>query len=75
MKKISLFHIGSKFYRESGTRMSSIYEAKTFKRYDWGRVQDALEKGYTVNIRPATKDELESSEQVLQNIKRANFLP
>ena len=40
--------------------MSSVYEIKNgvLKRTDWGLIQTALEKGQTVNVRPANNDEM-----------------
>jgi hypothetical protein len=56
MKTINLIFIGEEFYFKSGSIMSSLYTT-TGDRYDWGFVTIALEKGKTVNIRPATKEE------------------
>lgn len=56
---IELFFIGENFYWETGTIMSSIYEVRTYKRYDWGFVNRDLREGKKVNIRPATKEEME----------------
>jgi len=52
--------IGNDFYRKSNTIMSSVYEIKNgvLKRTDWGLIQTALEKGQTVNVRPANNDEM-----------------
>lgn len=58
-EKIELFFIGDNFYEESQTRMSSIYVAGSYKRFDWGFVNCLLREGKSVFIRPATKDELE----------------
>lgn len=66
---LKLFHIGDKFYTQSGTMMSSIYQQKTKERCDWGKVQLALSAGTKVSIRPATEAELKWAEQEL---KKAN---
>jgi hypothetical protein len=69
MKTINLIYIGDKFYRESSTRMSSIYTEK-FQRYDWGFVQRDLQEGKTVNIRPANTIEMAIAENELKLIKQ-----
>lgn len=63
---INLFSIGSKYYLKSGTVMSSIYSIEGKNRWDWGKVQVALEDGDTVNIRPATEEELEWADNRLK---------
>ena len=55
---MELIFIGDKYYRESKTMMSSIYDIY-WNRQDWGKVQIALNEGHSVHIRPATDDELE----------------
>ena len=59
---MNLFHIGRKFYHESGSAMSSISTVDTFERSDWDKVQIALENGETVTIRPATASEMQWAE-------------
>lgn len=54
---IMAIYIGDKFYRESGTSMSSIY-LEDGLRYDYGFMKRDLAKGETVQIRPATAQEL-----------------
>jgi len=58
MKTINLFFIGEKYYTESRTVMSSIYEVGTFKRSDWGKVDIELSNGNEINIRQATEREI-----------------
>lgn len=56
-----IFYIGHKFYTKSGTMMSSIYEIGKkgeYIRSDWGLIQTILERGDSVHIRPATKEEM-----------------
>lgn len=57
---MNLIFIGEKFYQESGTMMSPIYQEVDGKLYrsDWGFVQCALENGQEVHIRPATEAEM-----------------
>lgn len=71
METIELFFIGSGFYLSSGTTMSSIYEVKTKRRYDWGFVQRELSQGNTVIVRPATEDELQWAKVKLADIQLA----
>ena len=65
----SLYHIGDRFYSESKTMMSSIYEEGTHARYDWGFVQRDLRNGHTVTIRPATPAEMERAEAALARMR------
>lgn len=58
MKDHRLIYIGRDFYLKSGTIMSSIY-GEGGERWDWGKVQIALDNGHYVHIRPATEDEME----------------
>lgn len=59
---MNLVYIGEKFYRDSLTLMSSIYEVqgpgKGYRRSDWGEVVVALQHGISVTIRPATEVQL-----------------
>ena len=69
-KKISLFSIGREFYTHSSTMMGSLYTVDTKERYDWGKVEIALNKGYSVSIRQPNKAEklwaLESLQTILK---------
>lgn len=65
---MELIYIGDRFYYESKTVMSSIYNINGH-RSDWGFVQIALRDGESVHIRPATQEELISYERQLENIK------
>lgn len=67
---LNLIFIGTKFYFESGTRMSSIYD-ETDNRSDWGFVQVHLSNGGEVHIRPATSTELAYYQVKLDRIKEA----
>lgn len=66
--------IGDKFYDESGTMMSSIYQIDTdgegYHRTDWGQINICLKNGGSVNIRPATPNETEIFEIQLLKIKQ-----
>ena len=65
---MELYFIGSSFYIESGSRMSSIYTVEG-DRTDWGKVNCSLEKGDSVHIRPATGHELKRAEAHLRQLK------
>lgn len=65
---LELIFIGDHFYLESGTRMSCIYQLDG-RRFDWGKVNVALQNGDTVNIRPATEGEIEPFTLRLAEIK------
>lgn len=65
---MELIYIGDRFYSESGTEMSSIYDVSG-RRQSWGLVKAALRNGESVSIRPATKVELVPYEQRLEEIK------
>ncbi len=67
--------IGDRFYRESGTIMSSVYEINpngTHSRTDWGFIGIALKNGKTVNIRPATSDEIKLFEDHMAMYKETD---
>ncbi len=66
---IELIYIGDHFYRESGSAMSSIYTVEGH-RSDWGFVQRDLREGHTINIRPATRLELNHYEAMLNQMRR-----
>ena len=66
---MNCIYIGDEFYWKSGTAMSSIYEitsGKHYKRADWAMVQRELSQGNTINIRPATKEELKNFQEQLE---------
>jgi hypothetical protein len=82
---MKLVYIGNHFYRDSNTKMSCIY-TENGERSDWGKVQIALDKGHTVEIRPATKDELdfynkklstyhEKLNSIMSDLAAANIFP
>jgi len=66
---MKLIFIGDRFYSESKTMMSSIYDIHG-NRQDWGFVSEALENGQSVHIRPATKSELAHYEKMLEEYKK-----
>jgi hypothetical protein len=68
-----LFHIGSDFHTMSDSKMSSLYEAKTFKRWDYGQVISELSKFNNVNIRPATHQEMNWAWKELGKLTHENF--
>jgi hypothetical protein len=70
MKK--LIYIGDRFYSESGTMMSSVYEIVgkgEYRRSDWGWIGIALQNGQTIRIRPANKKEITYFERRLREYK------
>ena len=69
MKTVNLIFIGDGFYLKSRTDMSSLYEEKTWVRYDWGFVSRDLANGVAINIRPATDEELGRAYRMLKEIK------
>ena len=68
---MNLVFIGNKFYHESGTMMSPIYQeiAGRLYRSDFGLMEIALENGEKVHIRPATEAELAWAEKKLKEWK------
>ena len=69
MKKVEIIYIGKNFYWDSGTIMSSIYDLNG-KREDWGSVEWYLNKGITVVLRPATKEEIIPFEHHLKKLQK-----
>lgn len=69
---IECIFIGDKFYNESSTHMSSIYQIidGRFVRTDWGKISITLKNGWNVNIKPATKEELLFFEEELILVKK-----
>ena len=69
--KVELAYIGRSFYLNSGTMMSPLIPVGETekKRWDWGKVQIALEEGLEVSIRPATSEELGEAYKRLQEVK------
>lgn len=70
---MNLIFVGNKFYQESGSMMSSIYQVVGDKLYrqDWGKVQIALSEGQEVHIRPANEIEMAWAEKKLAECKSA----
>ena len=66
--------IGDRFYYDSGTVMSNIYEVTPggFKRYDWGFMQRNLEMGEAHFVRKAANEEMEYFEKKLKKIEKTN---
>jgi len=65
---LKCMYIGQRFYYESGTMLSSIY-TQDMKRTDFGKIQIALEEGRSVEIRPATEEELQHFIKRLDEMK------
>lgn len=63
-----LTYVGIDFYYKSKTMMSALYEMQggTPTRWDWGKVQIALDDGDKVIIRPAEQYELDWANKELQ---------
>jgi hypothetical protein len=66
---MNLIYIGRKFYSESSTIMSSIYDIEG-RRQDWGSVERSLERGEEIHIRQASRIEMEHYEKELEKIKK-----
>ena len=62
---MEFFYVGDRFYRDSGTMMSSIYTTD-FRRAHWGQVEMALKEGQKVEIRPANKMEMTWAKEELK---------
>jgi hypothetical protein len=76
MKK--LIFIGNKFYDESDTMMSSVYQIigkGKYQRSDWGWIQTALENRVSISIRPATKKEMAYFELRLNEYRKETLCP
>jgi hypothetical protein len=66
---INLFYIGDDYYFNSGSIISCIYEVGTYKRYDWGLVNNALINMESINIRPADDKEIEWAKLKLKQVE------
>jgi len=66
----TLIYIGREFYEKSGSIMSFLYETskKRYIRTDFGKMQQQIEAGDTITIRPATMSELSIFNARLKNI-------
>jgi hypothetical protein len=65
---IELVFIGERFYKDSQTLMSAIYESLpggVWERYDWGKLQLDINAGKNIHIRQATKEEIQKFEMKL----------
>lgn len=69
-KTHNLIYVGEKYYEQSKSMMSSLYEEGTLERWDWGFVNVALRKGEPVNIRPATELEIKMMDVELEARRR-----
>ncbi len=69
MTTIYLFFVGRRYYLNSGTIMSWVYEVGFYARADWGMVERALAGGRQINIRPASQEELEWADKKLEAIR------
>lgn len=67
----TLIFIGEEFYVKSGTKMSSLYTARTWIRWDWSMVQIALHRGDKIIIRPAKKMEMAFANNLLRDFQRS----
>ena len=68
---MQVIYVGDKYYFESGTIMSSVYQiddAGSFKRTDWGEIQEALKQEKEIHIRPATEIEILWADAMLLEI-------
>ena len=66
---MELIYIGKKFYKESNKVMSDVYDAQGIAR-DFNYMAQALEKGEYVTIRPATQDEIDYYQGILDEFKK-----
>lgn len=59
-KKINVIYIGDNFYDKSNSMMASTYKTENEKliRFCWADIQNALDDGNSINIRPATDAEM-----------------
>ena len=64
-KTINLVYVGQRFYTDSSSSLSSIYD-EDFNRYDYGFLQRDLALGHNVTIRQATGLEIDYMDQKLQ---------
>lgn len=71
MKTIELFYLGDEFYALSKPSVGLLYDAATKTRYDWGFIQNELERDSHVHIRPPTEDELKWAYAKLDRLKAA----
>jgi len=65
---IELVFIGERFYKESQTLMSSIYQSLPggmWERYDWGKLQLDINAVKNIHFLPATKEEIQRFETKL----------
>lgn len=66
---MELIYIGDHFYNESSTIMSSIYTVDG-ERFHWGFVQASLKEGKNINIRQASKIEMDYFDRKLMKLKK-----
>ena len=73
--KTKVYFIGQDFYWKSGTMMSSIYKVygsekdMTYERYDWGKMELDLAKGYAIEIIPAPEKFKKIMQKKLEEMK------
>ena len=70
-KKIELFYIGEKFYSLTNTLMSPIYTTH-YERWDWGKVNIALQNHQSVIIKPANWKQRDWAKKQLVKYKKKN---
>jgi len=68
-----LFSIGNDFKTMSENKISSLYEVKTFKMWTYMDIELALYKGDSINIRPATHQEMNWAWKELGKLIHENF--
>lgn len=62
---MTLVYIGNDYYIKSGTFMGVVYTEDFKERHDWGSIQDALDSGQIVVIRPALRWQLNHADAML----------
>lgn len=68
---MQVIFIGDKYYMRSGSIMSSVYQKypdSLLTRTDWSKINQALQNGEEVHIRPATKEELKWADEQLERV-------
>lgn len=64
-KLLTLFSLPRTLYERSGTHMGILY-TEDFHRMDWGQVEDLLETGVHVHIRPPNEDEAKWADNAMK---------
>jgi hypothetical protein len=66
---LKVIYIGEKFYGDTDSLMSSVYEATTRERLHWGMITHYLKEGGKVVIRPANKKEMAWAYRTLNRVQ------